>query len=69
MATWAALYPQLLAGTAVGRTSDNTGQNEDYYRLETAPSGDEVLFHFRNKIVSQYNSDAADQLATDWTTY
>jgi len=66
MAQIDSVFTQFLAGSKIGRTSNNTGQNERYFRIEMPPSGNDSVMEYINGNVVQGRIDAQELIANDW---
>jgi len=67
MAQLDAVFPQFIAGSRIGRDSENVGQNESYFRIETPPSGNDTVAEYVNGIMVHGRLSANDLIATDWS--
>jgi len=67
MAQLGTVFAQFLAGSKIGRDSENMGQNENYFRIETPPSGNDTVAQYVNGTMVQGRISANDLIATDWS--
>jgi len=66
MAQLDAVFTQFLTGSKIGRTGNNQGQNEQYFRIETPPSGTDTVMEYVNGNVVQGRISAQELIANDW---
>ncbi len=67
MAQLDVILTSFLSGSNIGRDALNNGQNENYFRIETAPSGTQTVMQYVNGNVVQGHFDAQEMIETDWS--